>query len=182
MKAPTKLHGGKESELTRLKELWRQLSPDVRSYWQELFISKTKQEEIRSQILDTFKIELRFDKQLNAFRDWEMDQRERDLEAERQAEDERRALAENPNWSLDQAREEVLRRTYQRAMASGDFKMGLAAVDRDLKSKVVTMDREKLELLKRKAEQAENTDKVLSKADMTPEQRELAIREIYGRA
>ena len=108
MSAPTKLRGGQNSEITRLKALWLTLSDDARSYWQELFVSQVTQAEIRKQLLAKLKINLRFDKQLNAFRDWELEQRARDLEAERQMEDERRALAENPDWTLDEARETVL--------------------------------------------------------------------------
>ena len=96
---------------------------------------------------------MKHDSQLNKFRDWELEQRALDVEAERQEEDERRALAENPNWSLDEARESVLKKAYQRAGARGDFKLGLATVVQDLNSRKITMDREKLDLLKAKAAQ-----------------------------
>ena len=42
------------------------------------------------------------------------------------------------------------------------------------------LDREKLELLKRKAAQAESTEKVLTERELTPAERERAIKEIYG--
>ena len=121
------------SELTRLKKLWRDsLAPDAKEFWRAQFISELSQAEIRKLIHARLKINLTYDGQLNAFRDWELDQRELDTEAERQEEDERRALAENPNWTIDQAREEVLKKAYKRASARGDFKLGLATVDRDL--------------------------------------------------
>lgn len=155
MSTPTKLRAGTESEITKLKKLWRDsLAEDAREYWRELFISPDcSQAEIRRQMFARLKVNLKHDSQLNKFRDWELEQRALDLEQERQEEDERRALAENPNWTLDEARESVLKKAYQRAGARGDFKLGLATVDRDLKAKEVTMDREKLDLLKTKAAQ-----------------------------
>lgn len=130
MSAPTKLRPG-NSEVTKLKLLWRDLSDDARAFWQELFVSQTSQAEIRRQLLAKLKVNLRFDKQLNSFRDWELEQRTLDLEAERQEEDERRALAEHPNWTLDEAREAVLKKAYKRAEATGNFDLGLAVAKVD---------------------------------------------------
>ena len=52
----------------------------------------------------------------------------------------------------------------------------------NLKTEQISLDREKLEFLKAKAAQAEQTDKVLSDAELTPEQRAQRIKEIYGRS
>ena len=155
MSAPKKLRAGTESEVTKLKKLWRDtLTEESRDYWRELFISPAcSQAEIRKQLFARLKTDLRHDSQLTKFRDWELEQRALDVEAERQAEDERRALAENPNWTLDEARESVLKKAYQRAGARGDFKLGLDTVKQDLNAKKVTLDREKLDLIKTKAAQ-----------------------------
>jgi hypothetical protein len=170
MSTPNKLRAKSDgitpSEVTKLKKLWRDsLAEDDRDYWRELFISPDcSQAEIRRQMFARLKVNLKHDSQLNKFRDWELEQRALDVEAERQEEDERRALAENPNWTLDEARESVLKKAYQRAGARGDFELGLAVVDRDLKSKVVKMDREKLELLKKKSDAYDRAQEALTKA------------------
>ena len=170
MSTPNKLRaksdGVTPSEVTKLKKLWRDsLAEDARDYWRELFISPDcSQAEIRRQMFARLKVNLKHDSQLNKFRDWELEQRALDVEEERQEEDERRALAENPNWTLDEARESVLKKAYQRAGARGDFELGLAVVDRDLKSKVVKMDREKLELLKKKSDAYDRAQEALTKA------------------
>ena len=46
---------------------------------------------------------------------------------------------------LDEARESVLKKAYQRANATGNFKLGLATVKQDLNAKVISLDREKFE-------------------------------------
>ena len=144
--------GRPASELTRLKAIWRTLAEDARVFWQELFVSpEFTQAQLREKIFARLKINLRFDKQLNQFRDWEIEQRAMDLEEERQQEEERRAQAEHPDWTLDQVREDVLKKAYARAKASGDFKLGLATVDRDLSAKKISMDARKLALLEQKA-------------------------------
>ena len=43
------------------------------------------------------------------------------------------------------------------------------------------LEREKVKLLKKKAAQEEKKGKKASKADLTPEEREAALKEIYGR-
>ena len=145
MSTPKKL-SRPDSEVTKLKLLWRDsLSEEAKSFWQELFVSPSTQAEIRAEIFKKLKVNLRRDNQLNAFRDWELEQRQRDLEAERQMEDEKRIQAEHPNWNLDQAREAVLKKSYERTLATGDFVLGLKTVRQDLNAKIVTLDRQKFE-------------------------------------
>ena len=166
MSTPTKLRAGTESEVTKLKKLWRDsLAEDARDFWRELFVSPDcSQSEIRRQMFTKLKINLRHDSQLNKFRDWELEQRALDVEAERQAEDERRALEANPDWSLDQARESVLKKAYQRASAHGDFKLGLATVDRELAAKRVVVDQGKLSLMQKKSEAYDRAQAALAEA------------------
>jgi hypothetical protein len=168
-----KLSGNRDSQLAKLKAIWLKLPRDERVEWQEKFISSTEQRDIRGALLEKFQVNLQWDSQLTSFRDWELEQRELDLEAERQAEDERRFLEEHPEWSLDEAREAVLKKAYLRSTTRGDFRLGLAVVQQENNVNALKLGREKLELLKRK---------VLQKPTMTPEERQAAIRAIYGRA
>ena len=152
MSTPDKLRPS-EIELTKLKVLWRDsLSEDAKGFWRSLFISAdSTQAQIRQQITTRLKINLRHDSQLNAFRDWEMEQRESDIEAERQEEDERRLKEQFGDWTLDQVREEVLKRSYARAIREGDWGAGRKTIVQDLNVKKVQLDERKLVLLERKA-------------------------------
>lgn len=179
MSAPTKLRPG-NSEVTKLKLLWRDLSDDARAFWQELFVGQTSQAEIRRQLLAKLKVNLRFDKQLNSFRDWELEQRTLDLEAERQEEDERRALAENPDWSLDQAREEVLKKAYKRASARGDFDLGLKTVVQDLNVKKISQNERKLALMEKKAAAFDTAKGVMENKELTEDQKRQRMLELFG--
>lgn len=174
MSKPTKLRGGQESELTKLKDIWRGLSDDARAFWRERFGSKETQASTRALLLSRLQVNLRFDKQLNQFRDWVNDQDRRDAAAERLEENDARLRAEHPDWTIDQVREAVLNGAYREALASGDFKLGLQTVDRDLNARKVTLDSRKLALLEKKAEaydraQAALADAKKSKGGVTPE-------------
>lgn len=177
MSAPTKLRGGQNSEITRLKGLWLSMSDDARSFWQELFVSSVTQAEIRRQLAAKLKIQLRFDKQLNAFRDWELEQRSRDLEAERQLEDERRIRAEHPDWNLDQAREAVLKKSYERSIASGDFKLGLRTVVQDLNVKRTDLESRRIAVLEKKAAAFDQAKEVVA-SKLSPEDQRARLKEI----
>lgn len=144
MSTPKKFRGGSESELTKLKLLWRDsLSEDAKAYWRELFVSTATQAQIRQQLAARLKIKLSRDNQLNAFRDWELEQRAMDLEAERQAEEERRLNAEHPDWTKEQVRDALLKKFYNRASATGDHKLGLKTIAADVKVESLKFDQEK---------------------------------------
>lgn len=174
MSAPTKLRANTGSEITRLKAVWLTMSDDARDFWRELFVSDSSQAEIRRQLFAKLKINLKYDSKLNAFRDWELQQRAMDLEAERQAEDERRLLAEFGTDKLELVREKVLKKTYARSMAAGDSKLALATVDRDVSVARVTVDQAKLVLMQKKSDaydraQAALTSAKTSKGGLTKE-------------
>lgn len=139
--------------MQQLKEVWKRLPEAAQDYWREQFSSSRKQSDLRTEILTKFKIKLSTDGKLTLFRAWLKDQDKRDAQAERMKENERRLVEEHPDWTLDQVREEVLKQSYFEALATGDHKLGLQTVDRDLSAKKVAVDREKLELLKTKAAQ-----------------------------
>jgi hypothetical protein len=179
MSTNKKLRPG-NSELTRLKVLWRDsLTDEARDYWRSQFLSSDfTQAELRKQMFARLKINLRHDSQLNAFRDWEMEQRSRDLEAERMQEDERRLQEEfGSDWTLDQIREEVLKRSYARALATGDFASGRKTIVQDLNVKKVAQDERKLLILEKKAAQLDQVKEVMD-AKLSPEEQRKRLKEI----
>jgi hypothetical protein len=182
MSAPPKLRGNTQSEVTRLKKLWLGWSDAEREAWRALFSSDTTQAAIRQRLKVEVGITLKSDGQLTGFRSWVQEQADRDAEAERQADDERRLAELHPDWTAEQLRAEVIAATYRRALATGDFKLGLQTVTADQKERLISLDREKFEHLKAQAAQAGATEQVLDDAALTPEQRAQRIKEIYGRA
>ena len=162
MSALRKLRAG-ESEMTRLKALWRGMPDDARAYWQGLFASGTSQAEIREQLQAKLGISLGFNTQLGRFCAWEAEQRALDEEAERQQQDEERLRAEfGDRWTLDQMRGEVLRRSYARAVVTGDFTSGRKTIAQELNLKKVSLDERKLALLEQKAAAYERAQAVLA--------------------
>lgn len=147
MSAPNKLRGGSDSELTKLKKLWRDsLAESARDYWRALFVSDTKQADIRTELATKLKIHLRRNDQLTAFGHWLAEQDARDEEAQRMQDDERRLLAQfGDTLTKDQIREKVLSASYARTLAEGNFKLGLATAKVDLKEKELTLDRDKFQ-------------------------------------
>ena len=133
MSTQNKLRGGSESELTKLKELWRGLSEEAREYWRALFISKTTQADVRSQLQTKLKIKLSQDTQLNRFRTWVDRQDAMEAEAEAMLDDERNFTEQyGEKLTKDQIRELVLGASYRRSLATGNFKEGRATAKLDL--------------------------------------------------
>lgn len=175
MSTSNKLRGGSDSQLTQFKKLWlHSLAESARDYWRSQLASDSTQAELRKQILAKLKINLVADKQLTSFRHWVEEQDERDAEAQRQIEEEAKLKAEFGDWTLDQIREEVLKRSYARAMAKGDFAAGRKTIVQDLNVKKVALDERKLVLLEKKAAaydraQAALTEAKNSSGGITPE-------------
>lgn len=182
MSKETKLRGGGNSELTKLKLVWRDsLSESAREYWRALFISDATQAQVRQEIAAKLKIKLSYDKQLTQFRAWLEGQDAMDAEEERMAEDERRLKEQfGDTLSLDQIREKVLKASYARTMAAGDFKLGLNTAKVDLKNKEVSLEREKFEELKRKAAQADAAKGILENKEITEADRKTRMHELFG--
>ena len=176
-----KLQGG-SSELTKLKALWLTWanSPDYRAYWRHQLQSQTTQAANRELLRDQTGVELKYDSQLTEFRDWMEEQDALDQEAERQRLEAAHIEQEHPDWSADQLREEVIRRSLLRAIASGQFgALGLKAVAAGQREKQHTLERDKFELMQRRAQQADQTEDTL-KQPLTDEEKAQRIREIYG--
>ena len=143
MSAPTKLRGGSTSEVTKLKDIWKRLDEAARDFWRARFSSADTQAVLRQELRTKLKVNFTRDGQLTSFRAWLEDQDARDQQAERMQENERRLTEEHPDWTLDQVREEVLRQSYLETLATGNFKLGLAARKSDLTEQALKFDQEK---------------------------------------
>lgn len=132
MSTPKKLQGGTDSEVTKLKALWLDtLSESQRDFWRSEFVSRQTQAELRSAIKTKLGVTLLYDSQLTRFRDWVEAQMKDDIEAERQADDLRRIEVEHPDWTEDARRKKAFDLMYNRALASGDWKMLQGAMKLD---------------------------------------------------
>lgn len=170
---PDKLHGGSESQLTKLKRLW--LKPEFepsREHWRERFASELTQLEIRNLINFELQIDLQWDRQLTQFRQWVDRQDALDAERAAMADDAGRILEEfGDQWTLDQIREEILKRSYARALATGDFEAGRRTIAQEMNVKKTALDREKMEEWK-KSDQAKALQFCLVESREFPEVQE----------
>lgn len=173
MSASNKLRGGEESELTKLKRLWLKPSfADSREFWREQFASQMKQPEIRALLKKKLQINLQWNRQLTEFSQWLSRQDILEAEADAMIQDEEQAAREHPDWTKEQIREDVLKKSYLRARASGDFKLGLKTVAADAKLEALLLDRDKFQFDAAKAAlkiwpgiKQISSDKTLSETD-----------------
>jgi len=116
-------------ELEKLRTLWTEIfSDEDRKKWWKKLQSKTEQSVNRKELLDRYHIKLESDDQLTRFREWVPRQKAELAERDRMQADEEQISREFPNWTLDQVRDEVLKRAYCRILVSGDFDLGLRTV------------------------------------------------------
>jgi hypothetical protein len=169
--------GKTPSELTRFKRLWLTLPESERDSWRACFASELTQPRIREEIKLKLRIKLVEDKQLTNFRQWLAQQDARDEEQQLTDQDEAELIAQG--LTGDALRKALIEKIQRRAYLHGDAKTGLAAVDRGQKEVMTAIDREKLELLKRKAAQAEAAQEVTG-SQLTPEEKEAEYRRIFG--
>jgi hypothetical protein len=169
-----KLPGGKNSELTKLKRLWQQPSfLESREFWREQFVSELKQPEIRALIKKKLQINLQWNRQLTEFTQWIERQDQLEAEAEAMAQDEAQLRSQfGESWTLDQIREEVLKRSYARAMATGDFAAGRKTIVQDLNTKKVALDEQKA-IDAKKDDQARALEFCLEEAKKYPDVQEM---------
>ena len=137
-----KLQGG-DAPMTRLKETWLRLEEAARDYWRAQLNSRRTFKSISHEMNTKLGLQLSHEAQLSRFRKWVADQDERDAERDRMDDDERRLHKEFGNASLDQIREKVLRRSYARTIAQGDFKLGLSTIRLDQNEKTIQLNYEK---------------------------------------
>ena len=134
-----------QSEIAKLKRLWRDTLPDDdKEFWRQLFAGPEESiEDIRDLIREKFQIDLRHNRQIYSFREWELEQRQYDLQDERVAEKARRIREEHPGWDKNQIREELLKETYIHSKAIGDYPLGLQAMRTDAHFGTLELNREK---------------------------------------
>ena len=95
-------------------------------------------------------------------------------EAEQAAEEEHQIYSQHPDWTKDQVREELIKRFYNRALATGNADLGLRTIVQDLNVQKVELDSRKLALLEKKAAAYDRAQAALaeakqSKGGITPE-------------
>jgi len=143
-------------ELSRLKLLWQKsLSDTEKTYWRDRLYASVTMAKLREEILERWQIKLDYDSQLLAFRRW--DERECEAEFERELQqDEEQRLAEEFGGpcGLPRMRQEVLRRYYQRVLATGDFKQGLSIAREHRNIKKLAIDTRKIRLREIKLQQS----------------------------
>ena len=168
MSRPRKLTNP-DSEMTKLKLLWRNSLPEEeRDYWREQFASTRTQPELRQELEDKYKIELRHNTQLRRFCLWVVEEDWREQQVEEVLSD--RAELEAQGLTGEQLRAELVRRMTERALARGDYKLGEAAVTLDVKVGRLGIAERRLALQVRRAE---HFDKAANRAaqpgGLTPE-------------
>jgi hypothetical protein len=144
-------NGKPETEMSKLKRAWLKLTEDEQAGWQEALASHTNAQ-MRQLFAQELNIHLKHDPQCSRFREWELDQRARADEAERVQEDYHRLVEEfGKNWTLEQVREEVIKRCYARALSRGDFKLALATVREDVRLQRVALEERRVVVVEKKS-------------------------------
>ncbi len=171
MNTKPKLRGGSDSELTKLKALWKKLSAEARAFWSDLFVSSTPQPEVRKELLAKLKVHLRHDSQLNKFRAWVDAEDQRALLAEKI--EERKAELLAGGMTLEDAQQVLLTEAAAYSTASRDFKLGLKVSREISTTKRDSLEARRIALLEKKADaydraQAALTEAKNSKGGITP--------------
>jgi hypothetical protein len=147
MQQHRKPKAGPPSEMTRLQILWdKSLSDEEKDYWREQLQSELPVPEIRRLILDKLKINLQYNNQFTRFREFVKRRDKRDEAVGQMTDDENALLEQHPDWTLDQVRDEVLKRAYARVYNDGDIPLGLDIVRVHINLKRYLLERDKYEL------------------------------------
>ncbi len=179
MSTQQKLRGGSTSELTKLKEKWLGMAEPARDFWRSRFCSSDTQAALRATLKAKLKVDLTRDNQLTEFRQWDDSNQQRELMAEKIEQRKSELLA--GGMKLEEAQEILLTEASAYSVAARDFELGVKVSAQISKTTTSKLDARKLALLEKKAAQADQTDKVLTDAELTPAQRAQRIKEIYGR-
>jgi hypothetical protein len=169
MSTPKKLigtaSGQPETPLQKLKAAWLRLPDATQDYWREQFASSRKQSDLRAELAKKLAIKLSADSALTKFRNWLDRQDKLDEEGAAAEQDEQQIRKQfGDQWTLDQIREEVLKRSYARAMATGDFAAGRKTIVQDLNVKKISLDERKLVILEKKAAAFDRAQELLTAA------------------
>jgi hypothetical protein len=133
--------GQPPSEMTRLKALWRKMSEDEQAEWFALLESHTSRADLRRQLQARLHIELAHDLQVNRFRAWVMALVAQQVEDER-IEQEIEALVRQ-GLTDEQLDQEILRRTKIRALARGNYPLGLRALNQTIRLETLRLKQAK---------------------------------------
>ena len=144
--APTLPPAPKPSQHNRLIDLWHAMSEDDQALWRDMFASNKSPDDIREELRKRLDVLFVYNDQLEIFKRWEKDYQTRVEEAARQQLDQRLGLAPLPQADPAAARHAFLNKAYARAIATGDFNLGLKTVHQDLNVADAVLDREKFEL------------------------------------
>jgi hypothetical protein len=158
-----------DSEMTKLKLLWRKSWPEAeQDYWREQLSSTRTQAELRQELQDKYGIRLLYNVQFIRFGRWVEADDHRKLHAEAMECD--RAELEARGLTGVSLRNELLKCMQQRALSQGDFKLGAAAVNLDLRAERVAIHHGTLALQKHKVNALEKANEVAARpGGLTPE-------------
>lgn len=170
-----------KSELTRLKRLAPEDRAEIYSWAFPLDPNATGQTntEIRGAIQGRWGIALKRDGQLSDFWPWQRRQMVTDHLGMTMSRDEEELQDRYPNLSRDKIRDTVLKRAYAVADMSGDTKLALQVVAKDLMDKRADQDERRL-ILEERAKQADAAEKVIGQ-NLSPEEKAERIRKIFKR-
>lgn len=174
LRIPSK--GTKLPALTQLKQRSAEDRAEVMR-WCDVMTSK----QVRAHIQKRWKIVLRSDSQITHFRKWQEHQVvwDRFLEAVEHGEN---FLADKmPDVSRDTLREIAIKRAYAVSAMVDDAELALKVIEADLKDSADHRDWEKLELLKKKAAQADKARRVANSKKLTPEEKAEKLKAIFQR-
>lgn len=168
-KLRAKSPGQPDSEVARFKKLWRESWDEpVRDSLRHLFSTDTSQADARAEIKLKHGVALLWNSQHSKLKAWIAEQDALDEEAEKQDAEEQDLKRRHPDWGPEELREAVLAGAYRRSLSRGDFKLGLASVDRDLKIREGARDERKLKLQEQKAAAYDRAQAALTEAREAP--------------
>jgi len=162
---------GPTPELTRLKQLPAEQREQIVEWKQTL-----TGEQVRARIAAEFGVTLERDSQLSKFWRWQRGQNAVGAFGE-MAEAAEEGLLKR--MTPEQARQTVIKWTYQQSALLEDPALALKAVDRSQNEQRLQIDRGKLALLEKKASQAQAAQQVTESA-ATPAEKEAQMRAIFG--
>jgi len=125
--------GERPSEVTRFKEMWRELlSRREQKAWLALFNSATSCSAIREKMAEQLEVRLAHDRQVSDIRQWVIREAEEEKHGRAARRKARSIRKRHPRWSKEKVREEMLKWSYDRAQEKEDEILGLRTVSADV--------------------------------------------------
>jgi hypothetical protein len=191
MSAPRKLNSSGDRPLPPLTRLKQLPLADREIVYGWCLDPAKKLQDVRGEIRDAYEISLSSDSQLSRFKDWQYLQQHTERLNNWTEELEERLKEFNPSASRDQVRGFLIDTLMKEAAASGDQKLALEILDRDLadrsaktkaseNAKKIEIAQRRLALLEKQAEQANAAKAVTADTSLTPAEREAKYKQIFG--